>query len=81
MAKVTTQYYSSIILISTLRGMYLIHRWWGVLKTKWGFVFTYRKLVIGVDQTDDNYMPNRIFVYGCTESGQSKMLNETRIDW
>ena len=37
--------------------------------------------MIGVDQTDDNYMPSRILVYGTTENGQSKMLNETRIDW
>ena len=43
--------------------------------------FHCRKLVIGVDQTDDNYMPSRILVYGTTENGQSKMLNETRIDW
>eukprot|EP00111_Clytia_hemisphaerica_P002437 TCONS_00006974-protein len=39
-----------------------------------------QKLIIGVDQTDDNYMPSRILVHGTTENGQTKMLNETRID-
>lgn len=39
-----------------------------------------QKLIIGVDQEDDNYMPRRVLVYGCTDGGQSKMLNETRID-
>lgn len=39
-----------------------------------------QRLVIGVDQSDDNYMPCRVLAYGTTESGTSKMLNEVRID-
>jgi len=39
-----------------------------------------QRLIIGVDQLDDNYMPSRVLVYGCSDGGQSKMLNESRID-
>ena len=34
----------------------------------------------GVDQADDNYMPSRVVAYGTTESGNSKMLNDVRIE-
>ncbi|XP_057298971.1 E3 ubiquitin-protein ligase HECTD3-like [Hydractinia symbiolongicarpus] len=39
-----------------------------------------QRLVMGVDQSDDNYMPSRVLVYGTTTTGQSRMLNETRIE-
>ena len=39
-----------------------------------------QRLIIGVDQSDDNYMPSRALAYGTTETGTSKMLNEVRID-
>ncbi|XP_065673833.1 E3 ubiquitin-protein ligase HECTD3 isoform X2 [Hydra vulgaris] len=39
-----------------------------------------QKLIIGVDDSDDNYMPSRVLVYCLTDSVQSKLLNEVRID-
>ena len=46
-----------------------------------GIAFPFcRQLLIGVDPSDDNYMPYRVIVNGISDSGNVVQLKETCID-